>query len=717
MKKTLLTIVLSTLLIVGGANAYTVVSGDTLFKIADKHNIGLKELILLNPQIENPNLIYPGQNIKTAVSTNLINEIFFRRLNNTLANSEMFGGTFHPVQVQDTYLSGSGISSTAVSITLTEFVFPDDSTVTMTDFGDIGYATLEPNTAREENISFTGITQNANGTATLTGVTRGLLFEYPYTTDSGYRFSHAGGTIVRFSNSTSYYSEFAIKRNDETISGVWQFDVYPVASSSIGYATTSWQLISLGQAQALTNQGAATSTYTVSGIDRLGTQIEMASSTYNVLDPTVISTRYSTSTPSANATDRALFVPITENDGYLNQGWLDLTEAWSFSNLTGTATYGDTLSFNSGAISGDLTVGGNIVNSIVPYYGDGSDGAVVVTTNDFFPNSASSTLALAVATSSSSITVSDASQFATSTYIFIHSVRGENAGNWEIKKVSDRNVDTDVVTLSSALSNAYKNTNGNNVTQILKVPQYTTVTFKGSGSIDPKAAWRAGDKTLGGVVVFYASKGVIIENGTTVSLSGFGYKGGTGAIYQGEGACGVGAASASANCNGGGGGIAGAGTGGNNIVDVTGDWFSNGHGLILGGGGGIGAGSSEGTGGDGGGVFMPITKSFINLGYLSVAGAKGGNGGGGNTGGGGGGAGGLAYILAEQIANLSSSTQSIIVSGGNGGVRSGTTDGHPGAGGGMATTGQNGQTGDDTGGYGGMGYVIQGWIEQLLPYN
>jgi len=40
---------------------YTVKSGDTMWKIATKYQIGLSEIIAANPQIKNPDLIYPGQ--------------------------------------------------------------------------------------------------------------------------------------------------------------------------------------------------------------------------------------------------------------------------------------------------------------------------------------------------------------------------------------------------------------------------------------------------------------------------------------------------------------------------------------------------------------------------------------------------------------------------------------------------------------------------------
>lgn len=45
------------------ATSYTVVSGDTLWKIAVKYQIGTSELIKANTQLKNPSMIYVGQKI------------------------------------------------------------------------------------------------------------------------------------------------------------------------------------------------------------------------------------------------------------------------------------------------------------------------------------------------------------------------------------------------------------------------------------------------------------------------------------------------------------------------------------------------------------------------------------------------------------------------------------------------------------------------------
>lgn len=78
MKKVLL-LTLSILILIGvftvGISAATVthrvVSGDTMWNIAVKYEVGLSEIKQANPQIANPDLIYPGQilNIPTTDST------------------------------------------------------------------------------------------------------------------------------------------------------------------------------------------------------------------------------------------------------------------------------------------------------------------------------------------------------------------------------------------------------------------------------------------------------------------------------------------------------------------------------------------------------------------------------------------------------------------------------------------------------------------------
>ena len=41
--------------------SHTVAAGDTMWKLAVKYQVGTSEIIAANPQVSNPNLIYPGQ--------------------------------------------------------------------------------------------------------------------------------------------------------------------------------------------------------------------------------------------------------------------------------------------------------------------------------------------------------------------------------------------------------------------------------------------------------------------------------------------------------------------------------------------------------------------------------------------------------------------------------------------------------------------------------
>lgn len=124
---------------------------------------------------------------------------------------EELGRSVNAVSTNTYVLAGSGISSSATTITLTSFTAPVSGIpYTMANFGDgasaKGYLTIEPGSrTRQETVSFTGITQNSDGTATLTGVSRGLLPFEPYTASSTYAVAHNGGSQVVVSNPPQLY--------------------------------------------------------------------------------------------------------------------------------------------------------------------------------------------------------------------------------------------------------------------------------------------------------------------------------------------------------------------------------------------------------------------------------------------------------------------------------------------------------------------------------
>jgi uncharacterized YkwD family protein/spore coat assembly protein SafA len=68
MKKLFISFLIATAMLVCVVSAqetvtYTVQSGDSMWRIAVKYQVGVSEIISSNPQISNPNLIYPGQKL------------------------------------------------------------------------------------------------------------------------------------------------------------------------------------------------------------------------------------------------------------------------------------------------------------------------------------------------------------------------------------------------------------------------------------------------------------------------------------------------------------------------------------------------------------------------------------------------------------------------------------------------------------------------------
>lgn len=50
---------------------YTVQSGDSMWKIASKYQVGISEIISANPQVKNSSLIYPGQKLYIPTNTDI----------------------------------------------------------------------------------------------------------------------------------------------------------------------------------------------------------------------------------------------------------------------------------------------------------------------------------------------------------------------------------------------------------------------------------------------------------------------------------------------------------------------------------------------------------------------------------------------------------------------------------------------------------------------
>lgn len=121
------------------------------------------------------------------------------------------------------YTLAASISSTATTITLNSFVEPVSGTpYTMALLNtNIAYGTIAPKTTSAEFISFTGIVQNGNGTATLTGVTRGLNKKYPFTENSSFKLPHSGQSQFIISDAPQLFKKYGTLENDEIVTGYW----------------------------------------------------------------------------------------------------------------------------------------------------------------------------------------------------------------------------------------------------------------------------------------------------------------------------------------------------------------------------------------------------------------------------------------------------------------------------------------------------------------
>jgi hypothetical protein len=189
----------------------------------------------------------------------------------------------------DYKLSGSGITSTATSVTVDDLQFPDGTAITMAMFGGVlGYATLEPRVkSKKEFISFSGITNNGDGTSTLTGVTRGLKPYTPFTADTTIRYSHAGATTLIFSNPPQVYERYAAKNNDETIVGAWTFEGGAVTFDSSNIPifdnqptlTNDKQVATKKYADDLAIAGSPNASTTVKGIVEIATEAQSLAGT------------------------------------------------------------------------------------------------------------------------------------------------------------------------------------------------------------------------------------------------------------------------------------------------------------------------------------------------------------------------------------------------------------------------------------------------------
>ncbi len=360
-------------------------------------------------------------------------------------------------------------------------------------------------------------------------------------------------------------------------------------------------------------------------------------------------------------------------------------------------------------------------NSLVYCFsqGNGSDGVLMVATGTTTINTTATPVSLSNPIGTT-INVGATTGFAIGNTVLVMQMQGTGAGTYD--ELTITGLTGTSLTFSSPTSFAYSNS-GANLAQVIKIPQYTTVTVNPGATLNAPA-WNG---STGGVLIYYAS-GAVIINGT-LTMSAKGYTGGTGATPTLGGALGTkGNRGASNGANGfpaspgggGNGGTSSAGVGGSGGIgtlpgvnlgstgngvgggtsNVAGTNMSSGiTKLVMGGGGGGGQGGQGGQGGGGGGGGGAASA----IGFLGSNGSNGtvgtaatGIGGSGGTGGG---------VILMRIKSMAGN--GTIVSNGTAGT-SATGTGGKGGDGGNGGDGGGGLVLTNSGGGGGGGKAGQG---------
>ena len=592
------------------------------------------------------------------------------------------------VQMSDGVLQ-SAIDTVATTAVFTEFIDLAGVPLVQTDFGDFGYATLEPNTSREESVRFV-ITANTTGTATVT-LTRGLRGKAPYGT-GGTAFTHNGGAKLVISNTPDFLNQFTAKDNAETVTSQWSF---PTPTNVSSPATKQY-------ADGLVSLGAPEATAITRGISILSASpnVTIGAATISIATPAVISftahglisgdsiqftttgalptgltasTNYFVMTAGLTANlfqVSATLGGVAINTSGTQSGTQTLIEvtpiAVGFNDTTKLPTVSEKLALAGGGAFGTPGSGNKFLTEnynigLFKNFGDGSDGSVTI--------SGPTTL-----------------------------IRDMYYQNLTVNSTLD--TDGYRIFVKGTLSSTGTINNNNTTTAGNGSPNSGNSAgagggggaIKGSGPLKGRAGVAGGSGSANG------------NSGNTGTMSVTGSVGGAG----GNGNLGVGGI--------GGGIVTGAagGPGGVNtfiqkLVDIfsvlfflynTGVTFVL-HNLTSGGGGGGGAGgyastSSGGAGGGGGsggsgGIVLIFAYTISGTVNISSTGGNGGNGGSTSQGGGGGGggAGGTGGTVVLVYADKSAWTGTYVLTGGTGG-----TGGTNGSGGGTnGATGSVGSTG------------------------
>lgn len=338
-----------------------------------------------------------------------------------------------------TYNLQATITSSQTTINLSSFLEPQSNIAYTMSYlnSSIEYATIAPQTSQSEFVSFTGITQNSDGSATLTGVQRGLDRSYPYTASSTLALPHAGQSRFILSNPPQVYNSYGALTNANTWSAVNTFSSTspPTYDTDPVWANFSTQIFAdVAYVNSVVAAGAANASETVKGIVQLatGAQAALGTSLGSTAARLAIPNSLATSTPYNSGSN---VVPVTGTNEKLSQLFLDLTQNFTWS---GGHTFNGFLTSNSTTtISNASLTNSAFVIHTVPYLFPSSQGIA----NSFLKNDGSGNLSWTIPsvtrysrTDSSGVSASGASNpnLATSTGLVIPAGTLTASSTWTV---------------------------------------------------------------------------------------------------------------------------------------------------------------------------------------------------------------------------------------------------------------------------------------------
>ncbi len=274
-----------------------------------------------------------------------------------IPKQEVSVGSTLPIAGQTYNLAGSGISSSASSITLTSLTIKQTGQpIQDSDVGDTFYMTIEPGSnTKQEIIGCTTIGSNTGGSVTISGCSRGLSPITPYTASTTLAFTHAGGSQVIFSDPPQLFNQYYALGNMGSSTNILSFSpltppqYYPSVGSQAtgGINSTSSEFASIAFVQQTALSGTVNATTLAKGIIQLATARQAASSTGNGTTGAadVLQSSYATDTPQNCSTPaNGGCVILSDLGGHIKQAWLDLTQAFT---VSGAWTFNSSATFTA----------------------------------------------------------------------------------------------------------------------------------------------------------------------------------------------------------------------------------------------------------------------------------------------------------------------------------------------------------------------------------